>query len=91
MIIVRNFVIFCLKMHKSFSKHRGYLQNFNNLQKAIDFLRCVPYFTVVSPYLFIDVRDIFHRKHEVFYESAYFYILNIYEFSPISQKRYNLT
>ena len=45
-----------------------------NLQKAIDFLLFVSYSTVVSPYLFIDVCDIFNRKPEVFYESASFYI-----------------
>ena len=78
-------------MLKSFSKHLVSLQNFNKFEKVIDFLLFVSYFTVVSPYLFIDVCDIFNRKHEVFYESASFYIWNIYKLSPISQKRYKIT
>ena len=43
-------------MHKSFSKHLVSLQNFDNLQKAIDFLLCVSYSTVVSPYLFENTK-----------------------------------
>ena len=77
-------------MHKSFNKLLNSLYNFNKLEKAIDFLLCFPYSTVVSPYLFIEVCDIFHRKHEVFYESAYFFIRNIYKLSPIVQERYNI-
>ena len=56
--------MFCKKMHKSFSNHLFSLQNFNKLAKSNDFLHFVSYFTVVSPYLFIDVCDIFNRKHE---------------------------
>ena len=79
-------------MHKSLNKLLISLHNFNKLEKkAIDFLLCFPYSTVVFPYLFIDVCDIFHRKQEVFYESAYFFIRNIYKLSPFSQKRYNIT
>ena len=93
MIIVRNFVIFffvrkCINL----TVNIGLACKISlTLQKEIDFLRCIPYFTVVSPYLFIDECDIFHRKQEIFYESAYFYIWNIYELSPIGQKRYNIT
>ena len=80
--------MFCYKMHKSFSKHLVRLQNFNkSAKKKNDFLLFVSYSTVVSPYLFIDVCDIFNRKHEVFYESASVYTWNIYKLSPISQKR----
>ena len=48
------------------SKHMQSLQNFNEFAKRIDFLLYEPYSTVVSPYLFIDIIHIFHRKHEVF-------------------------
>ena len=73
------------------------LQNFNEFAKTIDFLLYEPYSTVVSPYLFIDIIHIFHRKHEVFffffffyfifYESKFFYNWNIYKSSPMSQNR----
>ena len=78
-------------MQKSFSKHLVSMQNFNKFAKTIDFLLFVSYSTVVSPYLFIDVCDIFNKKHEVFYETVSFYIWNIYKLSPISQIRYNIT
>ena len=78
-------------MHKSFSKHLVSLQNFNKFAKSNRFSTFCLIFTVVPPYLFIDVCDIFNRKHEVFYESASFYIWNIYKLSPISQKRYKIT
>ena len=78
-------------MHKSLSKHLVSLQNFNKFAKSNRFSTFVSYSTVVSPYLFIDVCDIFNRKHEVFYKSASFYIWNIYKLSPISKKRYNIT
>ena len=77
-------------MHQSFNKLLISLHNFNKLEKTIDFLLCLTYSTVVFPYLFLDVCDIFHRKHEVFYESAYVFIMNIYKLSHISQKRYNI-
>ena len=54
-------------MHKSFSKHLVSLQNFDNLQKAIDFLLCISYSTVVSPYLFIDICDIFFHTQNTNY------------------------
>ena len=78
-------------MQKSFSKHLVSMRNFNKFEKTIDFLLFVSYSTVVSPYLFIDVFDIFNKKHEVFYETVSFYIWNIYKLSPISQIRYNIT
>ena len=60
-------------MHKSLSKHLVSLQNFNKFTKSNRFSTFfVSYFTVVSPYLFIDVCNIFNRKHKYFMNLRHF-------------------
>ena len=43
--------------------------------------------TVVSPDLFIDIYNIFNRKHEEFYEPTNFYNCFIYDSSQITPRK----